>query len=226
MGNYDTSYLAGDLFVCASLIEYMVASGALDQIEEFSIKEVNRFNADSEVELSPLILTRELPLQDSTNRKTGRLYQRYPSVAASPYIDGFGDEPGFDGITLESLLVENPEESYILNVSGNSMIDCGIYDGSWLIVQRYHKHHLELKGGEIVIASFRNFSSSAMVKIYHRDEENRVFLISANREEPCRYPSTVITEADDLLLHGVVKKVIHEPTRMSLSQRDQYLSGF
>lgn len=158
----------------------------------------------------------------STTEK--RSYRKYSSVAATPAVFGFGEESSCEEIRIDDLIVENPRESYIVDVVGDSMIDFGIREGTWLIVQEYNKSHLELEGGELVVVSFSGSSSSSIVKIYHKDEYNRIFFISANHN----YPAIVIDEKeyDRFLINGVVKKIISNPARMSISQRERYISGF
>jgi DNA polymerase V len=155
----------------------------------------------------------------STSKKVVDIesYRKYSSVAATPETMGVTDD-SYEEIKIGDYLIENPHNSYVLDVVGDSMVDMEIYDGTFLIVEEYNQPHEKLKGGEIVVVSLGS-SFSMMVKTYHRDENGRVFLISANS----RYKPIAIEEHDQLLIQGLVKKVINKPELMSLSLRQRYM---
>ncbi len=144
-------------------------------------------------------------------------YRKYSAVAATPNAMGVMDY-SYEDITLEGEIIKDRYNSYVLEVVGDSMTDMEIYQGTLLIVEEYSQTHKELKGGEIVVASLgSNFSM--MVKVYHRDENDRVFLLSANS----KHKPIAVEEHDQLVIQGLVKKVINKSTLMSPSLRHQYM---
>lgn len=58
------------------------------------------------------------------------------------------EEELLDGISLEEFLITNKEATYMLTISGDSMIDAGIMPGDIVLVERGK----EPKDGDIVIA--------------------------------------------------------------------------
>jgi SOS-response transcriptional repressor LexA len=144
-------------------------------------------------------------------------YRKYSAVAATPNAMGAMDY-SYEDITLEDTLIKDRYNSYVLEVVGDSMTDMEIYQGTLLIVEGFSQTHKELKGGEIVVASLGS-SFSMMVKVYHRDENDRVFLLSANS----KHKPIAVEEHDQLIIQGLVKKVINKSALMSPSLRHQYM---
>jgi SOS regulatory protein LexA len=79
-----------------------------------------------------------------------------------------------DTISLDEYLVRNKEATYMLKVSGDSMIDAGIRPGDILLVER----NKPPKNGDIVIAEVDgNWTTK-----YFRKLGNRVSLIPGNKK--------------------------------------------
>ncbi len=78
------------------------------------------------------------------------------------------------------------EESFILHVRGDSMIDAGILDGDLLVVRRQQT----AKSGDIVVARLQD---EATVKRYYRDGD-RIRLQPENREMAPIYTRDVAIE--------------------------------
>ena len=81
-------------------------------------------------------------------------------------------------VSVPPFLVKRPDSSFVLEVEGDSMIDEGIFNGDYLIVQR----QTMAKNGDIVVASVDN---EATVKKFFfsppkGDDEPRVELRPAN----------------------------------------------
>lgn len=115
----------------------------------------------------------------------------FPSPA-DDYIDSRLD--------LNDYLIEHPAATFLLRVKGDSMEEAGILPGDVLIVDR----SLEAKHGNIVIAML---NSEFTVKRLHC-RGKRVKLLPAN----CAYAAIDITEAQELIIWGVVTHVIHKAT--------------
>ncbi|WP_318392860.1 translesion error-prone DNA polymerase V autoproteolytic subunit [Enterobacter sp.] len=111
----------------------------------------------------------------------------FPSPAAD-YIES--------GIDLVSHLIPHPSSTYTLRVAGDSMINAGILDGSYLLVDfSLHPEH-----GDIVVA---NIAGEFTVK---RLVTHPVVQLLA--ENPA-YPAITIYDADGLEIVGVVISVIN-----------------
>ena len=72
-------------------------------------------------------------------RLLGTVEAGFPSPAEEELVDT---------ITLDEYLIKNKEATYMLKVSGDSMIDAGIRPGDIVLVERNKSH----KDGDIVIA--------------------------------------------------------------------------
>ena len=100
-------------------------------------------------------------------------------------------------IDLNRHLVKNPTSTFLVRVTGDSMIEAGIHSGDALIVDR----SLKPDDQKIVIAVL---NGELTVKRMHY-EKNRLFLMPANPN----YPAIAIAEGMELQVWGVVTNVIH-----------------
>jgi len=91
-------------------------------------------------------------------------------------------------------LVPDTANSYVLRVKGESMIDEGIWDGDYVIVE----HNPSPKNGDVVVALLDN--QYATLKKFYR-EKGRIRLQPANKTMKPIY-------CYDPLIQGVVKAVI------------------
>jgi DNA polymerase V len=104
-----------------------------------------------------------------------------------------------DDITdLNSLLLRNPRDTFLLRVAGDSMIDAGIYENDMLTVDR----KLEARSGQIVVASIDGHST---VKIFRKDRKG-ITLVPENKKYT---PIKILPESDFQIL-GVVTNVIRK----------------
>lgn len=112
----------------------------------------------------------------------------FPSPA-DDYLEGKLD--------LNDLLVRNPTATFFVRVTGDSMIDSGIFSDDILVVDR----SLEPKSGSIVIAVI---DAELTVKRLHK-QKNKVFLLPENQN----YKPIEITKEMSFEVWGVVTTVIH-----------------
>lgn len=98
---------------------------------------------------------------------------------------------------LNDHLLKNPDSTFFVRVSGDSMIDAGIHPGDLLVVDR----GLAPGNGKIVVAVVNGEST---VKRMFR-ENGRLYLMPENPS----YPSIEITEETAFMVWGVVTNVIH-----------------
>ncbi|NEQ50334.1 MAG: hypothetical protein F6K11_09415 [Leptolyngbya sp. SIO3F4] len=156
-------------------------------------------------------------LLDLSEYRERRLYSS--AVAATPEIVNEGDDNTYEKKTLDEILLRKTDESFFLRVSGNSMIDAGIEDGSILIVEPHDVwKNGEPKEGQIVIAVVGQ--STQVVKIFYRESKHKILLLSANEQ----YPPIVITEEnqEQLLIQGIVYR--HMPPPLQKMDLSKYLA--
>ena len=101
---------------------------------------------------------------------------------------------------LNSLLLRNPKDTLLLRVTGDSMIEAGIYENDMLTVDR----KLEARNGQIVVALVDGRST---VKTFRKDRKG-VTLLPENK----RYTSIKILPENDFQILGVVTNVIRKIT--------------
>lgn len=103
-----------------------------------------------------------------------------------------------DRIDLNRDLILHPHYTYYARISGDSMINEHLYDGSIVAFDRA----LEAHDGDIVIASINH--SDLCCKIYHENDEG-IRLEPANPE----HPPILITEEMELRVIGLVTFSVH-----------------
>jgi repressor LexA len=107
---------------------------------------------------------------------------------------GPAEEMELESVSLDSLLVRDREESFLLKVSGDSMIDAGILEGDLVIVERSRRP----KNGDIVVAEV----DGAWTIKYFRKEGGEVWLVPANAAY------RPITPQQELRVAGVVTAAV------------------
>lgn len=106
------------------------------------------------------------------------------------------EETLVDTISLDELLIENKEASYILRVKGESMIDAGIKEGDMVIAERGSN----AQDGDIVVAEL----DGGWTMKYFRKRGSRIYLEPANKDMGPIYPE------DELRVAAIVKAVIRK----------------
>ncbi len=101
-----------------------------------------------------------------------------------------------DTMNLDEFLIHNKEATYMLTVSGDSMIDAGVRPGDLVLVERGR----EPKDGDIIIAEI---DSGWTMKFFHK-RGGRVSLEPANKKYQTIYPK------DELKVAAVVMAVIRK----------------
>jgi SOS regulatory protein LexA len=108
----------------------------------------------------------------------------------------FVEASDMETITLDDWLVGDKTATFMLRVKGESMIDAGIMDGDYVIVERGR----EPKSGDIVLA---NVDSGWTLK-YFKKEKNKIVLIPANKNFKPIYPK------ENLEIPAVVVSVVRK----------------
>ena len=120
------------------------------------------------------------------------------SVVAGFPVPLDNDERSQD-IDILSMLCPHPEASYLIRVSGNSMVDAGVLSGDIVIVDKSNRnptpHEIAMceLNGEYTLKHFVL-------------EEGQGWLVPANPE----YPRIRITPDDDFSVWGTVTYIIHK----------------
>jgi len=99
-------------------------------------------------------------------------------------------------IALPADFVPHADNSYVLRVKGQSMIEDGIWDGDYVVVERNHSP----QNGDVVVALLDN--AYATLKKFYR-EKDRIRLQPANSSMKPIY-------SKDPLIQGIVRAVIRK----------------
>lgn len=107
------------------------------------------------------------------------------------------EEELVDVLSLDEYLVKRPEATFMLTVSGDSMIDAGIQPGDVVLVER----GVNPRSGQIVVAQV---DGEWTLKYYVKDRAGEVSLEPANRKyQPIR-------PRQSLIIGGVVRAVVRK----------------
>ncbi|NEP15452.1 MAG: hypothetical protein F6J97_00950 [Leptolyngbya sp. SIO4C1] len=142
-------------------------------------------------------------LQSAEFRKI-RKYD-YPVSAGEHSTSSVGGDSlntNYEEVDLLQTLIEEPDRTFIVPVSGDSMIGIGIYPGDWLIVEKLASHSPESINGQIVVVAVND---ETMVKRY-KQGDGEIILESENDEHsPIRVSES--SEAS-VYVSGIVKNAI------------------
>ncbi|MBX3710044.1 MAG: translesion error-prone DNA polymerase V autoproteolytic subunit [Gammaproteobacteria bacterium] len=100
-------------------------------------------------------------------------------------------------VNLQDHLIKNISMTFLVRVSGQSMIDAGIFENDLLVVDR----SIVPSHGKIVIAAI---DSQFTVKRLHQ-QNNQLFLMPENK----KFKPITITPENEMIIFGVVTHVIH-----------------
>ncbi len=140
----------------------------------------NLVKKDGQSRLIPTGLMNETPV-------LGRVEAGFPSPAEEELVDT---------MSIDEYLIENREATYLLKVSGDSMIGAGIMAGDLVLVERKG----DARDGEIVIAEVDH----KWTMKYLRKKSGRIFLEAANEKYKPIIPK------EELKIAAVVKAVIRK----------------
>jgi repressor LexA len=104
------------------------------------------------------------------------------------------EEEVLETTTLDEWLVRDHEATYMLRVKGDSMIDAGIFEGDYVLVERTEKHTI----GDIVVA----YIDGAWTLKYLRQNKEGYYLQPGNKKYSNIYPT------EELNVAAVVRSVI------------------
>jgi len=115
-------------------------------------------------------------------------------IAAGEPIEAVED---CEAMAVPADLMIDAENSYVLKVRGRSMIEDGIFDGDYVIIERNHSP----KNGEIVVALLDN--EYATLKRFYREPDHI-------RLQPANSTMKPIKIKGDINIQGIVRAVIRK----------------
>lgn len=156
--------------------------------------------------VSKLLTEKDLLLFDTQDVKVTEVFspERVQELALPLFLEsvsaGFpspADDYLEGRLDLNDYLVRNPSATFFVRVTGDSMMDAGIYSGDILVVDR----SLAPKDNNIVIAVINGELTVKRLQML----KNKIFLLPENRN----YEPIEITEEMNFEVWGVVSTVIH-----------------
>lgn len=102
-----------------------------------------------------------------------------------------------EAMAIPADFVINAENSYVLKVKGRSMIEDGIFDGDYVVIERNHSP----RNGDIVVALLDN--AYATLKRFYREADHI-------RLQPANSTMQPIIIKGDINIQGIVRAVIRK----------------
>ncbi len=127
---------------------------------------------------------------------TSRLYELRVLGSIQAGFPTPTEEEQMETVSLDEYLIKNPTASYLVEVSGDSMMDAGILEGDMVIVDRKKSP----VSGDIVVAQIGN----EWTLKYFMKRGSTVFLRAANKRYSDIYPD------EEMTIGGVVTSVIRK----------------
>ncbi len=144
------------------------------------------------------LITAQLLIKDNAGKLIpGRRFRELPLLGTveagwpSP-----AEEELADTIGLEEWLIHNREATYMLKVSGDSMIDAGIHPGDMLLVERGRSP----KEGDIIVAEV----DKQWTLKYYNKKGNQIVLVPANKKYQTIIPKNELNVA--AVVTAVIRK--------------------
>jgi repressor LexA len=106
------------------------------------------------------------------------------------------EEQLIDTMTFDDYLVDNPEDSYLLKVTGDSMINANIQENDVVIVDKKKRP----REGDVVVG----FIDNEFTLKYLQKKNGKICLVPANPKYPTIYPKNSLT------IEGVVVSIIRK----------------
>lgn len=122
----------------------------------------------------------------------------YFSVSVSAGFPSPADGLIEKSLDLNEYLIKNPPATFLVRVSGDSMIKAGIFDQDILVVDR----SLDAKNNDVVIAVINSEFTVKRLKI----EGKKIWLLPENEN----YAPIEILDGMDLVIWGVVTNTVHK----------------
>ncbi len=118
-------------------------------------------------------------------------------IAAGEPIEAI--ENPLETVMVSADLVTKSRRCYVLQVKGDSMVDQGIFDGDYVVIQQQSTAN----NGDIVVALIDN--GFATLKTFYKEKNGRIRLQPANSKM-----DPIYVEADELQIQGKVTGVVRK----------------
>lgn len=138
--------------------------------------------------------SRAIELVDQRKRPAGVELPLLGYVAAGQPIEALENAETF---TVPEEFVRR-QNTFVLRVKGNSMINDGIWDGDYIVVEE----RASAENGETVVALI---NGEATVKRFHREKGGKIRLMPANETL-----APIIAKAQEVAIRGVVVAVMRK----------------
>lgn len=115
-------------------------------------------------------------------------------IAAGKPLESHSDPNA--SFQVSASMISGKKTAYVLQVKGNSMIDDGIFDGDYVVIEKTE----EVSNGDIVVALVDN--NLATLKRFFK-ENGKIALRPANSEMQPIYPSSLLIQGKAV---GLVRK--------------------
>ncbi len=122
----------------------------------------------------------------------------FSSTVQAGYATALAEDAGDENINLHSYLVDRDEETFVVNASGDSMIDAGIYDGDLLVIRSTNK----ARDGDIVVADING--EFTVKRLYHKKGLPVLYPENEN------YKPITVKFNDELKILGIVTYCVHK----------------
>lgn len=99
--------------------------------------------------------------------------------------------------TVSATMISGKKTAYVLQVKGNSMIEDGIFEGDYVVIEKTNV----AVNGDIVVALVDN--NLATLKKFFKEESGRIALKPANSEMQPIYPSSLLIQGKAV---GIIRK--------------------
>jgi len=161
----------------ARLFRYRSKNAAFELVEKLIQKGHLRKDSKGKLCLDSLVGVKLL----------GSIQAGWPSPAEEELVDT---------LSLDEFLIRHPDQTFLVKVTGDSMIDAGIHEGDLVLVERGRQP----KHRDIIIAQVDN---EWTMKYYEKDGKG-IRLVAANKKYPPIKPK------EELKVGGVVIAVIRK----------------
>lgn len=152
----------------------------------------------SSFDLAAKLIKKNILKKDESGKLIpGRKFFEIPvlgSIKAGLPDDAY--EQFLGSVSIENYLVNNPEMVYALRVSGDSMINEGIFENDIVLIEK----EKQAKNGDVIVAEV----DGEFTLKYLKKEKGKVYLEAANEKYKPIYPK------GELKLFGVVVSVIRK----------------
>ncbi len=121
----------------------------------------------------------------------------FSTTVQAGYATALAEDVAAENVNLHSYLIDKDEDTFLVNASGESMVDAGIFDGDMLIV----KANAKPRDGDIVVAEVNG--EFTVKRLYYQKG------LPVLQPENPDFKPIKLRFNDELKIHGVVSYCVH-----------------